>query len=160
MPSLHLCMHVCGECWRVCNWSAVQGWTFTGSLLCLVTGNNTNTDNLHMYNTGERSEPEKKLYKKIKTTFRPPLLPKHPCKTPPLTNLRGGGGPDPRSPPPPSGSAHELPCFIQLLVFVILNAKTCIGDEWVDIGCLTSQSTIFQRQLATYSSLRICVFIF
>ena len=53
-----------------------------------------------LYNTGERSEPEKNYNIKIKTTFGPPLLPiKHPCKTPPLTNLRGGGGPDPRFPP-------------------------------------------------------------
>ena len=37
--------------------------------------------------------------KSLKTTFGPPLLPiKYPHKTPPLTNLRGGG-PDPRSPP-------------------------------------------------------------
>ena len=44
-----------------------------------------------MYNTGERSEPEKK---RLKITFRPPLLPiKYPQKTPPLTNLRGGSGP-------------------------------------------------------------------
>ena len=48
MPSLHLCIHVCGECWRVFNWSVVQGWTSTSSSLCLVTGNNTNTDNLHV----------------------------------------------------------------------------------------------------------------
>ena len=51
---------------------------------------------------------QKIFYKnKIKTTFGPPLLRlpiKYPHKTPPLTNLRGGGGPDPRS--PPSGSAH------------------------------------------------------
>ena len=58
-----------------------------------------------MYNTGERSKPEKNYNKKRKTTFGSPLLPiKHPCKTPPLTNLRGG--PDPRS--PPSGSAHVV----------------------------------------------------
>ena len=58
-----------------------------------------------MYNTGERSEPEKK---KIKTTFGPPLLPiKYPHKTPPLTNLRGGG----RTPGPPSGSAHDMHRF-------------------------------------------------
>ena len=57
-----------------------------------------------IYNTGERSEPEKNYNNKIKTTIGPPLLRlKHPHKTPPLTNLRGG--PDPRS--PPSGSAHE-----------------------------------------------------
>ena len=37
---------------------------------------------------------------KINTTVRPPLLPCKPLhKSPPLTNLRGGGGgPDPRSP--------------------------------------------------------------
>ena len=28
MPSLYLCMHVCGECWRVCNWSACPGLDF------------------------------------------------------------------------------------------------------------------------------------
>ena len=28
MPSLHLCMHVCGECWRVCNWSVCPGLGF------------------------------------------------------------------------------------------------------------------------------------
>ena len=51
-----------------------------------------------LYNTGERSEPEKNYKNKIKTTFGTPLLPiKYPHKTPPLTNLRGG--PDPRSPP-------------------------------------------------------------
>ena len=38
---------------------------------------------------------------KIKTTLGPPLLSiKLRDKTPPLTNLRGGGDPDPRSPPP------------------------------------------------------------
>ena len=46
-----------------------------------------------MYDTGERSEPEKNYQNKIKTTFRPHLLPiKPPHKTPPPTNLRGGGG--------------------------------------------------------------------
>ena len=62
-----------------------------------------------MYNTVERSEPEKNYNNKIKITFGPPLLPsKHPHKTPPLTNLRGrgGGGPDPC--PPPSRSAQEV----------------------------------------------------
>ena len=52
---------------------------------------------IRLYNTGERSEPEKIVNNKLKTTFGPPLLlikPLH--KTPPLTNLRGG--PDPRSP--------------------------------------------------------------
>ena len=45
-----------------------------------------------VFNTGERSEPEKFEYKKVKTTFGPPLLPiKPPHWTPPLTNLRGGG---------------------------------------------------------------------
>ena len=52
-----------------------------------------------LYNTsGERSEPEKNVNNKMKTTFGPPLLlikPLH--KTPSLTNVRGG--PDPRSPP-------------------------------------------------------------
>ena len=49
-----------------------------------------------MYNTGERSEPEKK------STFDPPLLPiKYQHKTPPLINLMGV-----RTPDPPSGSAH------------------------------------------------------
>ena len=38
-----------------------------------------------MYNTGERSEPENNYKNKIKIS---------------------GGGPDPRTPPPPSGSAH------------------------------------------------------
>ena len=28
MPSLHVCMHVCGECWRVCNWSVCPGLGF------------------------------------------------------------------------------------------------------------------------------------
>ena len=47
-----------------------------------------------------RAERARKNYQnKKKTTFGPPLLPiKPPHKTPPLTNLRGGGGPDPRSP--------------------------------------------------------------
>ena len=46
-----------------------------------------------MYNTGPA--PEKNYNNKIKTTIGPPLLClKHPYKTPPLTNLRGGGGPD------------------------------------------------------------------
>ena len=26
--TLHLCMHVCGECWRVCNWSVCPGLGF------------------------------------------------------------------------------------------------------------------------------------
>ena len=43
-----------------------------------------------MFNTGERSEPEKFDYKKVKTTFEPPLQPINPQHlTPPLTNLRG-----------------------------------------------------------------------
>ena len=52
----------------------------------------SNIYTMYMYNTGERSEPEKKSLKK---TFGPPLLPiKYPHKTPPLTNLgEGGGGP-------------------------------------------------------------------
>ena len=42
-----------------------------------------------VFNTGERSEPEKFDYKKVKTTFGPPLLPiKPPHGTPSLTNLR------------------------------------------------------------------------
>ena len=28
LPTLHLCMHVCGECWRVCNWSVCPGLGF------------------------------------------------------------------------------------------------------------------------------------
>ena len=49
-----------------------------------------------MYDTGERSEPEKNYQNKIKTTFGPPILPiKPPHKTPPLTNLRGGPDPGP-----------------------------------------------------------------
>ena len=45
---------------------------------------------------------------KVKTTFVPPLLHiKHPYnRTPPLTNLRGGGGI--RTPGPPFGSAHVI----------------------------------------------------
>ena len=44
-----------------------------------------------VFNTGERSEPEKFDYhKKVKPTFGPPLLPiKPPHWTPPLTNLSG-----------------------------------------------------------------------
>ena len=43
-----------------------------------------------VFNTGERSEPEKIDYEKVKTAFGPPLLPiKPPYWTPPLTNLRG-----------------------------------------------------------------------
>ena len=45
-----------------------------------------------VFNTGERSEPEKFDYKyiKVKTTFVPPLIPiKPPHWTPPLTNLSG-----------------------------------------------------------------------
>ena len=54
-----------------------------------------------MYNTGERSEPEKKNNNKIKITFGPPLLPrKRQHKTPPLTNF-GGGGSGPLPPPLP-----------------------------------------------------------
>ena len=46
-------------------------------------------------NTGERSEPKKFDYKKVKTNFGPVLLPIKPLhRTPPLTNLRAGG-PDP-----------------------------------------------------------------
>ena len=55
-----------------------------------------------MYNIGERREPEKNYKNKIKTTFGPPLLPiKYPHKTPPLKNLRGGGGVRTPGPPPP-----------------------------------------------------------
>ena len=73
-------------------------------------GSDSNFSNIYtMYNTGERNEPEKNYKNKIKSTFGSPLLPiKYPHKTPPLKNLRGGGGPDPRSPPPPSGSAHDF----------------------------------------------------
>ena len=43
-----------------------------------------------VFDTGEQSEPEKFDYKKVTTTFGPPLLPiKPPHWTPPLTNLRG-----------------------------------------------------------------------
>ena len=43
-----------------------------------------------VFNTAERIEPEKFDYKKVKTTFVPPILPiKPPSWTPPLTNLRG-----------------------------------------------------------------------
>ena len=43
-----------------------------------------------VFYTGERSEPEKFDYKKVKTTFGPLLLPiKPPHWTPPMTNLRG-----------------------------------------------------------------------
>ena len=49
---------------------------------------------IRLYNTGERSEPEKNVNNKLKTTFGPPLLLKPLHKTRPLTNLRGG-------PPPP-----------------------------------------------------------
>ena len=46
-----------------------------------------------VFNIGERSEPENFDYKKVKTTFGLPLLPiKPPQWTPPLTNLRRGGG--------------------------------------------------------------------
>ena len=63
----------------------------------------------YMYDTGERSEPEKIIKIRKKTTFGPPLLPiKPPHKTPPLTNLRGGGGEGVRTPGPPSGSAHVI----------------------------------------------------
>ena len=49
-----------------------------------------------IYNTGERSEPEKNYKNKIKTTFGTPLLPiKYPHKSPPLTNLRGVRTPGP-----------------------------------------------------------------
>ena len=51
-----------------------------------------------MYNTGERSELDKKYSNMIKATFEPPLLPtEYPHKTPPLTNIKGG--PVPTSPP-------------------------------------------------------------
>ena len=58
-----------------------------------------------MYNTGERSEPEKNHKNKIKTTFEPPLLPiKYPHKTPPLINLRGV-----RTPGPPPLDPRMIP---------------------------------------------------
>ena len=61
-----------------------------------------------LYNTGERSEPEKEEDNiKVKTTVWPPLLPiKSLHKTPPLTNLRGV-----RTPGPPSGSALVRTCI-------------------------------------------------
>ena len=48
-----------------------------------------------MYNTGERSEPEKNK-NKIKTTFGPPLLS---TQDPTSDKFQGGGGSGP--PPPP-----------------------------------------------------------
>ena len=49
-----------------------------------------------VFNTGERSEPEKIDYKKVKTTFRPPLLPiKPPHWTPPLDKSQGVSRPCP-----------------------------------------------------------------
>ena len=46
--------------------------------------------------TGERSEPEKFDYKKVKTTFGTSLLPiKPPHWTPPMANLRGMSRPCP-----------------------------------------------------------------
>ena len=61
---------------------------------------------ISMYYTGGQSEPEKK---KIKATLGPPLLPiKYPHKTPPLSNLEGGGGGrEVRTLGLPSESAHE-----------------------------------------------------
>ena len=49
-----------------------------------------------VFNTGERCEPEKFDYKKVKTTFGPPLLPIEPPHwIPPLTNLMGVSRPCP-----------------------------------------------------------------
>ena len=58
--------------------------------MTIVYGSDWDFSNIDsVFNTGERSEPEKFDYKKEKTTFGPLLLPiKPPHWTPPLTNLR------------------------------------------------------------------------
>ena len=88
--------HRNGTCVKACD-SVHDGWTDNHFEL----GSDSNFSNIYtMYNTGERSEPEKNYKNMIKTTFNPPLLPiKYPHKTPPLEKSQGGGGPDPRSPP-------------------------------------------------------------
>ena len=56
-----------------------------------------------------RAKRARKNYNnKIKTTFGPPLLPiNHLQKTPPLTNLRGGGVRTPGPPPPLDPRMYE-----------------------------------------------------
>ena len=78
-----------------------------------------------MYNTGERSEPENKL--RYKKPFGPRLLPtKHPHKTPPPTNLKGGGG----TAPPPLDPRIEMfmtgvLCTVcGVVVYLIIKSKT------------------------------------
>ena len=70
-----------------------------------------------VFNTGERSEPEKFDYKKVKTTFGPPLLPiKPPHWTPPLTNLMGVSRPCP-----------SYLCLRRKLVLNSIGTKICGG---------------------------------
>ena len=100
---------------------------------------------IRLYNTGERSEPEKKDNNKLKTTFGPPLLhvlikPLH--KTPPLTNIRGGGS------GPPSGSALEWPTKYPGACDV--NSKFC--------KCTTTNVIINIHCIAAWmQDLRICI---
>ena len=74
-----------------------------------------------MYNTGERSKPEKNYNNKIKTTFEFPPSPTHQTFTQdPISDKyiwMGGGGF--RTPVPPSGSAYEilLPLKIRWIMF-------------------------------------------
>ena len=62
-----------------------------------------------MYNTGERSEPEKIIIIRLKQPLDPLSVSiKHPHKSSPhLRQISGGGGGGVRTPGPPSGSAHD-----------------------------------------------------
>ena len=74
-----------------------------------------------MYNTGERSEPEKKNYNKIKTPLDPISYASNIHPRPHLWQISGGGGgPDPQS--PPSGSAHALILYFMRYNFLHLTS--------------------------------------
>ena len=81
-----------------------------------------------MYNTGERSKPEKNYNNKIKTTFEFPPPPTHQTFTQdPISDkyiwmcvcVCGGGVPEPRSPPPdPRMRSCSLLRFVELCLAV------------------------------------------
>ena len=85
-----------------------------------------------VFNTGERSEPEKFDYKKVKTTFGPPLLQINPPHwTPPLTNLREVSRPCP-----------SYLCLRRKLVLNSIGTNLCGGMLQGTEYCLTISTTL------------------
>ena len=77
---------------------------------------------------------------KIKTSVGPPLLPiKPPHKTPPLTNLRGRGGPDHRSPPlnPRTGLTSNTRKIMSVKVHLKQGKISTMKRAHSGLGCLS-----------------------